>query len=417
MKFSLVKFSARVLPLVFFGGLTILPLVMWPWAQIPYEIPRVWFVQRWVEILIVLGIMALPLLLKRKNIDIPLLFLVFTFVTVAIFTSVFGVDLKKSLWGNFYRHDGLITLFHLVGLFIFMILFWGKTWERKLIQAISLGAITTSFWALILAFRLFILQDRSVDIWGNGAIGASFGNPNFLAGYLVVTLPFMTYPIIKSQKRQSHPLWLLGLIIQFLAIVTTHSWGGMLGSLLFVTGWIFIKRGKWRRIWPLIFIGLTGLIGFVYLRQSQSLGFVAEGRGRIIRKVLLGVAKRPILGWGWANADYTFEEVPWPIRLQHDVYVDKAHSMLLEVLATTGIVGLMVYIALLGRVGKLIIHWVKKGREDNLWPKTLLLVFLLYIFHSQTNIISIGEEVIFWLVVGIVGSEGGSKPCTEEKLD
>jgi hypothetical protein len=44
------------------------------------------------------------------------------------------------------------------------------------------------------------------------------------------------------------------------------------------------------------------------------------------------------------------------------------------------------------------------------WSSTLLIVLLVYLFHSQTNVISIGEEVIFWLVVSQVFS---NKTLTE----
>jgi hypothetical protein len=38
---------------------------------------------------------------------------------------------------------------------------------------------------------------------------------------------------------------------------------------------------------------------------------------------------------------------------------------------------------------------------DIAWYRMLLASFLLYLFHSQTNVISISEEVIFWLILGI----------------
>ena len=45
-------------------GLFVLPFVYWPWAAIPYEIPRVWFVQRWIE---GLGILGCIISFKQSN--------------------------------------------------------------------------------------------------------------------------------------------------------------------------------------------------------------------------------------------------------------------------------------------------------------------------------------------------------------
>ena len=120
-----------------------------------------------------------------------------------------------------------------------------------------------------------------------------------------------------------------------------------MGTILFIIGNLALGRERVKKLVSIIAILSFVLLFFLYFKQAKSLGFVAEGRERIIRKILLGVAKKPIIGWGWANVDYAFEEGIWPIKLEHEVYVDKAHSMFLEILTTTGIIGLSVYIFLL----------------------------------------------------------------------
>lgn len=401
MEKQIFKISAKILPIIFFFGLFAFPLIMWPQAPVPYEIPRVWFIQRWIEVLGICGVAASPVLLTRRKIDGKLIFLLISFIAVSVISSFIGVDLQKSLWGNYYRGDGLVTFFHLIGLALFIMLFWEKSWREKSIKAIGCGVFIVSLWSIMTALRLFLLGDKSVDIWGNGAIGASFGNPNFLAGFLVVTLPFVMYLISKYAFFWKY-FGRLVLILELLAITFTRSWAGAFGMFLFLAGWVLIQRPKSR--WPVIVVlaGCLSILSYLYFKQNQRLGFVAEGRERIVRRILLGAGRRPLLGYGWANSDYAFEAVTWPIPLDSDVYVDKAHSQLLEVLATTGVLGLLVNIGLIGRIGILLFRRIKKDKDD-LWPKILLLVFILYILHSQTNIISIGEETFFWLVAGLVG--------------
>ena len=107
--------------LVFFLGILAMPLVFWPWAKIPFEIPRVIFFERWVEVLAVLSILNLKHL-KVKRIDLKLVVIVAIFIFVAFLASIKGFDFSKSLAGNYYRRDGLLTLFHLLGFSLFVFL-------------------------------------------------------------------------------------------------------------------------------------------------------------------------------------------------------------------------------------------------------------------------------------------------------
>ena len=87
----------------FLLGIFILPFVFWPWAAVPYEIPKVWFFQRWVEGLGVLGVMGVlggergKEGNKGKKGEMFLVLGVLGFVLVAVISSLLGVDLRKSL--------------------------------------------------------------------------------------------------------------------------------------------------------------------------------------------------------------------------------------------------------------------------------------------------------------------------------
>ncbi len=196
-------------------------------------------------------------------------------------------------------------------------------------------------------------------------------------------------------------------IMQITAIAFTKSWGALLGIGLLVvlfkfTHVIFQKRRM--VIVGLIFLVIAS-IG-IWGRLQTEKGFVAESRERIFHKVFTAGLHKPILGWGWANADYAFESVVWPIPLRFDVYVDKAHSTILEVFATTGLLGLILYLTILFRTLKVLVHNLKsKNKVNYLWYETLLIAFILYLFHSQTNVISIGEEVFFWIILGIARNQ------------
>lgn len=393
--------------LIFFIGLFLLPFVFWPWAVIPYEIPRVWFFQRWVEILGILGIWQFlreKKLSRDKNKDVFLILAVFIFSVVVMVSAALGVDFGKSFWGNYYRGDGLLTFFHLLGLFFFLILFGKKEWLRKMTMVLAGSAGLLSVWTLFLGLRMWILGGLPVSSWLWGgykfdkAIGATFGQPNFLAGYLLVTLPFWGHWWEKSAKARKLFL-LVAISVQVGAIILTFSRAAVLGLVLAFFAWQVWGKLRFNRriiIFALIFTLFFLFIAFLIWKPGQANWVFPESRTRIIVRGLLAATSRPFLGWGWANFDYAFEAIDWPVKFAGDVYIDKAHSTFLEVLVTSGILGFLVYLAIVGRVIK------------NLWlsgEKIFLLVFLLWLFHSQTNVMSIAEEYIFWIIAGMAANK------------
>ncbi|KKU83483.1 MAG: hypothetical protein UY10_C0007G0011 [Microgenomates group bacterium GW2011_GWA2_47_8] len=391
-------------------GLFVLPFVYWPWAAIPYEIPRVWFVQRWIE---GLGILGCIISFKQSNtrpLSQAFLLLIGGFLASLVASSILGVDWHKSLVGNYYRGDGIFTLTHLLALAVAMALFFDERMKLPLLQAISWGSVMTSLWSVILAVRYYIGHDTSVSTW-QGAIGATFGQPKFLTGYLLITLPIVAYLLATATRHRTKIYWIGALTLQVLAIAFTKSWAGLAGVCLFFLGWALI--GKNVRISRYVFtasiLGLLLVIaawGYWQYTHQLPLYIRAEGRERIIIKGILAFTKRPILGWGWANFDHAFAAVDWPYKFNVDAYVDKAHSSFLEVLVTTGIIGFTLYAILIGK------SMQSLYARNDLWYRYLLFAFALYLFHAQTNVLSIAEEVIFWTIIGITWSTKNNRDPT-----
>lgn len=389
----------RILKLIFITGLFLSPFIFWPKAEIPFEIPKVFFINRWIEAMVLVGILTLFTRLKKEYLDSVLIFLIASFFGVSFLSSIVGTDLSKSIIGNPYRADGLITLSHLITFSFLVCLFFQKSWLKSTSIAVALSSIGVSLWTLYEGFQLYILGNQTILHW-DGAIAVSFGNPNFLAGYLMVTLPF-TYSIISYSNRIFNKyMGVFFMITQILAIFLTFSWAGVFGVLTFFLIALTSKPIKYKLVFSLLFglILLSLVYIFVSSQKKDPQILVAEGRGRIFRKGLFAFSQKPILGWGWANFDHAFDSVDWPIKLENDVYVDKAHSHFLEVLVTTGISGLILYLIIILRT---LMNLVKKYK----FSSPYVFAFILFIIHSQTNVISISEEVIFWFLIGLAVKE------------
>ncbi len=379
----------------FLVGLFVLPFVYWPWANVAYEVPKTQAFSVWSGLVVILGALGVFVHAPKRGVDLRLVVLVLVFTAIAIVASVFGVDPLKSLVGNYYRGDGLVTLLGLVGLFFFLVLYWEDTWRDQLTKVLSISTLVLASWVVLQGFRYHFLSDYSASNW-SGPVGIVFGQPNFLAGYLVVTLPFLD-KFAKSLKRDGASFLI---VIHHLAVIFTFSWGGVATLFIYWMVRYLVYKEKNIKVFASLLIFFAVLSSLIYILQFRRPGFVGESRERIVVKTLLGVRERPIFGYGWANVDYAFEAVDWPIKLNDDIYLDKAHSNILEVLATTGIVGLSVYLSILGYS---LYKSYSLGKKDSWW-NVILLTLVVYVAHSQMNVTSVSEEIVFWVMLGMVAS-------------
>ena len=396
-----------VKPLILFRlilliGVAVLPFVYWPSAQISFEIPRVYYVHRLIEVMTVLGIAAYYAT-KKPIVKLSQIVLVIGFILFVSLSALFGTDVPKSLLGNTYRGDGLITLWRFGGMIFLIALLFQPQWRNALVRAISVGSVGVSILTVI-SIGLNFLSISFFPPWF-GKYGTTFGQPNFLAGYLAITFPFLWY-LYRQSSYRFKPLITIGIITQTIALVATRSWGALLATALGMGILILRKHKRLSTFYkPLMICIVGGIIvcaSIVWFEKNRLPASVnAESRQRIFIKLSLAAFQKPFIGWGWANVDHAFQSVDWPYKFTQDVYVDKAHSTMLEVLVTTGIFGFMIYIGVLANSFRLIHSSYLSTDQNKDWWTTMGICLLIYVVHSQTNVVGIAEEYIFWLLIGL----------------
>lgn len=371
-------------------GVFLTSVFYWTNAPVPFEVPKVIFFQWFVRILAL--VFAVSLLVKKRvwEINIKLLLPILIFAVWATITSILGSDISKSFAGNYFREDGLITLYELIGFSILVSYFWREKYK---------SIISKTFFVSLFLLSALALSEILNHKFGLGS-AATFGNPVFLAGYLVCGLPFYFYFL---QNIKLAKIWKLVLyLFPILTVILTKTSGAIAVMVIYLGFEIARKVSKKYRLLLLItgfVISIT--IAFFWLNDFKKEKFMSpQGRDRIYHRVFVGALQKPIFGWGWANVDYAFESNYWPLKVYHDIYVDKAHSIFLEITATTGFPGILIYFYLLFIFLKELINKYKKT-GNKLWNFTLLSTASIYLIHSQTNVISVSEEIIFWLIVGI----------------
>lgn len=369
----------KIFPLFISIGICSIALYFSNSFTIPFEIPKVFLFNRFVEVMLIL-IAFLFFKEKHNKIDKGIAVSLLLFLIAVALSMLFGKDVYKSFWGNYYRRDGLFTLVHLVAFSMIIASYWRDKYINTIASWVALTNVFISFAAIV----HFVSLPNSNWV-------PFFGNPDLLAGYLLVTLPLN---IVFFRKIKM--VGVIGILLSIIAIYFSHSVASVVGVLAFFVGmlWYYKKIKAFGLASGVIFLIFVSLYLFLNLQRDTSANRIAESRKRIYAKAILATVERPVLGWGWANFDYAFTEIDWPIHYEHDAYVDKAHGHLLEISSTAGLVTLTIYLLLSLTAGR-ILH--KKN-------KLLFISFLLFIFQSQTNVISIAQELFFWLYVGIAAT-------------
>lgn len=378
---------------------SILPFIWWPWAAVSIEVPRVyWFIViTWLLCILSLGQLKtfLPTLLKKST----LFKITGAFLLSATVSTILSDNPLKGLIGNYYRADGLITLISLLGFSVLISCYKRQISQYTLATSWFVSSVLIGLWSCI--DRLYILPElRTFGFWPEPS-SISFGNVNFLAGYLVISLPFGWYLWQNTKKALYRALIGLGMTIIILAILASQSIGAI-ACLLLASVLLFLSRYPLKISVGVLAVGIVAFCFIFYVKEVRTPTFVAEGRPRIFSKLLLSMVHKPLFGWGVAQVDTAFDTVIYPYYMKRDIYLDKAHSTLLETLVTTGIVGLTLYLFIWGVLFKKVHSAIVKSKshQDTLWHKTMLLTLIIFLFHSQTNIISINEELIFWFILG-----------------
>ena len=285
------------------------------------------------------------------------------FVSIVAIADIFGENPLQSLWSNYERMDGLVTLLHLYALFLVA----GSTLQDSRILWRRFLQISLFASVIICVYGIFQLLGYITINQGGVRVDATLGNATYLAIYLLFHIFFAAFLFV-GEKRYAVPrfvyaaIFLLNLIILF----NTATRGA---TLAFIGGMILIgllvlfeslKNPSLRMPAVGILVSLFILVGgFMAIRDtdlvrnSQSIGRLAnisirEGESRFLvwNMAWQGVKEHPILGWGQDNFILAFNKYYDPKMYGQEPWFDRAHNIVFDWLISAGILGLLSYLSL-----------------------------------------------------------------------
>lgn len=357
----------------------------------------------------------------------PLIFILGLFLTL-----FFSLNPAQSFYGSYDWQAGWLSFFFNFVWFILLsfnlVSLDNKTLNPgasdsilKRVNRLIIVAVLSGFLVAIYG----ILQIFNIDFitWANAAWEAgrstsTFGQPNFLASYLLLIIPFGAYLVYRANSFLKKFFWLMLLLFLLLCLVFTASRGALVAFGVMVISFFayVLFQSKLARLKKSLIV-LAVLAGFVIIffsmkafspeRFAASLDFKSgslAARVNFYQAAGEAIMKRPWTGYGLENGSEVFisyYEPDWGIYGDVSASTAQAHNLILDILITAGAAGLIFFIILYYSFFSLAAVNLKQKRQ---LPITLAvfiggagyLISLLFSFPTSAG------EIYFWLIFAVL---------------
>ncbi len=361
--------------LAFWSSLLIIPLGMSFFFPIfsPFTLIKFFWLQFLATVILLSG-----LVIYRKKIIEPLAYkrFILSILPVLVFLlgwsllSFFSVNPLQTWLGSYSRKMGLIFYYFLAVYFAYVVynfsdfnfkekikirLDWSGAVKRLARLAVWVGSLVSIYAILqFVGFDFALWQEQQLL----SRTISTLGQPNFLASFLILTLP-LTIFLLSSQSKFKFKLFsILAIGLQLAALLTTGSRAAWLALIVAVSLAVIIY--SWRRryyrnllILPIFILVLLGAIYLLTPTRLQTLVNFNEGSIALRRSFYASALKviplHPLVGVGLENgAEIIVSQYQpdWGVFMKVDAYTDKVHNSWLDIIIQTGFIGLIFWLAL-----------------------------------------------------------------------
>lgn len=349
------------------------------------------------------------------------------FVLVIGVADVFGAYAFKSLWSNYERMDGWVTLAHLLAYTVVAasMLHTEKLWRWLWWTTLGISAYVSLYGLLQVAGKVALGQGGVSGL--SGRIDATFGNPIYMAVYMlfhifIAAMLWAQQWVERGPGRRLYISVAYGsvIVLDTIALLLTGTRGtilGLVGGALVAAVLTLIlasnSRSAWRASATMV-VGLVVLVGGFLLVKDQAwvqkVGFLQRmatisledntTKARFINWSMAwkGVQERPILGWGQENYALVFDKYYDPRMYAQEPWFDRVHNIVFDWLVAGGFVGFFAYLFIF--LAALWVLWRSGGftiAERSLLTGLLAGYFVhnFFVFDNVTSYILFGTVLAF----------------------
>lgn len=357
-------------------------------------------------------------------------YLFYALVLSGIIASLFSINVEISFFGKTYRQEGFLSLLSYYLLFITWKVEGKKEDINRFINIFTIIAVVNSIYALFQIYTPFkFILRYGLDIQMASGL---CGNPNFFGSLIVTVLGLITAKFLIDKNISIKNILIV--ILLFIGLINSESTGPFITYIiviLFLIIYLCIKNKLClKRIVLLIFILIVTYISIFYMnkeifdiKKCEMCDFagnivnkeqindytISNGRIDIWKNSFNIVKKNLINGVGYDNFylayyeginlyEVTFVSIDGQIKAtrKYSTIVDNAHNVYLHTLVSSGILGLIPYLALC------LITFIKGLRTKDDLIIVLFSGFLAYSIQAFGNISVIQVAPIYYVIIGLI---------------
>jgi O-antigen ligase len=396
----------------FLAAICLTPLIFVESLQYPFVTTKTYFIQ-------VLASIALPFYLYvvisnknyRPNLRSPLTLSVLAFFFISLVSGFFGMNFTQSLFGAMNRAMGILIQFHLVLVYFYVLLVVQVDFVKaeKVRNAIMYVATACSLYGVWSALGLpLFMPDPFLP-----RISSTLGNPILLASYLIIPLAITLSKTLKALTTKSKVMFASCALLQLVAIYLSNTRAAFLalfsGAILFAVMHVLLNGRKTFRKYRWITLGLATLVlivAAVVLVTKLRLGDSGSQARLYHWKIAIsGFKDHPVLGVGPENYYLVSDKHATAEVYKYDAqWFDKPHNNVLEIIATTGVLGLLSYLSILGMFGRQLYLAFRDGKISPVEFSLLMSGLLAFVIQGLFSFDTQASLLVFYLLLGLVSS-------------
>ena len=384
----------------------------------------------------------------RPSFKNPVIIAVLAFLAISFVSAIFGANFSVSFWSKFERMGGVLMIGHLAALVVVASsVLRGKDWNWLFGGSVVVASVVA----------VEAIFDTSTAASGGGFLG----NESFWGAYVLFNIFLAFYLFFSKEWRGSKNLKIFTaamffLLVFCLLVETAPFWLNLkifhpnpTGPYLIPSGGIFhdIFAGRARAAKISFIFGLS-FIGILWLATRNNIKIKRAGLGILAVLVIGGISaivmstlqgnainrmmekefsegtiygrvavwkiawqgftERPLLGWGPENFDLVFTKYYNPCfgteKCAGAIWYDQAHNIIFDTLVTTGIIGLISYLAILGAALWVLWKKYRAGILEFAAAGVFTGMLAAYFLQNLTVFDTVDSYLMFFLSLGFVAS-------------
>jgi len=458
------------------------PLLVNPFGCRFYELPKVVFFRFAVLLLLTAWLVnrinfrgaiagSLRNLLAR-----PLVLPALLFAFAHVLSTITSVAPHLSLWGSFIRAYGTYNV--LCYAIFFLLITLNLRTAGQLEQLITIALLASLPVALYGALQRSGFDPIFPEYDYSSRVVSTIGNPIFLGAYLIMVIPLAFGRLLASlhallgsnqppSSRRSMLLEVAGyaslLALQLICLLYTQArgpWFGLLSGAVLFSALIALRH----RMKKLLLITIAASVALIALLVALNLPntplepftgspylsrlafsdelaagtgtswvrlFIWQGTLELIRsRPNIGFTPDPLrplrllIGYGPETMEAVFPQV-YPPGLAYvearESVVDRAHNELLDLVVTTGVLGLLAFLLLVGSFFYcgFSLLWRTRSFKAQISLAALLSAMFAHLVEAQFGILLPSDELLLWLYLALVSAMYSTETATaeEERID